>query len=386
MKPRILHLTADYPDRFDTAKTGAIRGLIEGTRDSFDHLVISLNRQGGPLALVAAGQIRAVCAEPGLLALQYRAPPAIMAIARPMHRLAEQLVRELDGIGFRPDLIQGHKLSVEGWLARCLASRLGVPYALTLQGNTDQKLIAARPDRLPALRAVWHDARAIMGFAPWTVAWCAARLQQPAHQPSVIPCPIQQDIVIPPVPTPALVRTAFNLDFWRNKNILTLLTAVGSLVAQGRDLRLEIAGAGSAAARRAVRSLVARAGMADRAVMVGPVQPEQIQRWFNGAALFALPSRRESFGMVFAEALLAGTPVIYPAGAAIDGYFPGATFARPVKANDPVQLAEQIDAMLTDNAAIKADLARLQASGGLARFQRDRVLADYSRFLRGALS
>ena len=319
MKPRILHLSADYPDRFQPAKTRAIAGLIEGTTEHFDHLVVSLNRQGGRAGLLRPGRVVASDKTGTVTALRYAAPPAAVAITMPMARLADWLADELAGIGFRPDLIQAHKLTVEGVLAQRLAARLGVPFALTLQGNTDQKLLRQRPDRLQILRQVWGEARAIMAFAPWTADWCTSRLGEPQAPVCLNPCLLPHDDMLAPVLSPDLIRTAFNLDFWRNKNVDTLLEAITRLTPRLPGVRLEIAGSGSAAAAQHISARIARLGLTEAVRLIGPVSPDQIQPWFNGAAVFALPSRRESFGMVFAEALLAGTPVIHPRGAAIDG-------------------------------------------------------------------
>lgn len=386
MKPRILHLSADYPDGLDPTKTSAIRGLVEGTHDRFEHRIVSLNRRGGLAGWLGGGTVLDRLTADGVLAYRYGAPPALIAVSWVMQRLAGKIAADLRQTGFRPDLVQGHKLTVEGFLARHLAAQLGVPFVLTLQGNTDQKLLGRRPDRLPALRRIWREARGIMALAPWTAEWCTARLGQPAQTPVIIPCLIPHDAVLPPRATPPLVRTAFNLDFWRNKNIVTLLAAVSRLSAQGRDLRLEIAGSGSDCARAAIAKLIVQAGLAERAVLVGPIAPAQIQDWFNGAALFALPSHRESFGMVFAEALLAGTPVIFPRGAAIDGYFPAVPYARAVAANDTAEVAAAITDLLAQGAAAKAALAEAQADGTLSQFQREAVLDRYARFLDEALA
>ena len=51
----ILHISTDFPDAFDGAKTPAIQNLVEATVDSFDHYVYSLNRiDVSPLALERA--------------------------------------------------------------------------------------------------------------------------------------------------------------------------------------------------------------------------------------------------------------------------------------------------------------------------------------------
>lgn len=384
MKPRVLHLTADFPDLLQPAKTRAISGLVDGTRDQFDHFVVSLNRQGGSTALYRPGHVLHRHYADQVLTLGYAAPPAVMAIGPAMDRLADRILQELAQLDFQPDLIQGHKLTIEGLLAQALAVRLGVPYVLTLQGNTDQKLLIRRPDRNRMMRKIWCRAREVMAFAPWTAAWCEQRLGRRRTPVTVIPCILPYDALIPPVPSGNLVRTAFHLDFWRNKNISTLLQAIARLAPQFPDLRLEIAGDGTATAFGIISDEAARLNLLDRVRLVGPVAPEAIQAWFNGAAVFALPTRRESFGMVFSEALLAGSPVLYPAGAAIDGFFETKSFARSVRADDTGQVAETLARMLTHQSNIKAELAAAQVAGELDRFRRSEVLAAYAAFLQRA--
>lgn len=385
MKPRILHLSADYPDKFQPAKTRAISGLIEGTGDQFEHLVVSLNRKGGLAGLLNAGRIMELIRSDRVLGIRYAAPPAVAAINPAMDQLSVALVEELTRSGFKPDLIQGHKLTIEGVLAAHLSFQLGVPYVLTLQGNTDQKLLSLRPDRLPKMRQIWREACGIMAFAPWTANWCTTRLGQPAGSAVIIPCLLPHDTMLPPIMSEQVIRTAFNLDYWRNKNIATLLTAIAQLAPRFPEVRLEIAGSGSAEAKRAIAGLTAKLDLTDRVKLVGSVAPASIQAWLNGAAAFALPSRRESFGMVFAESLLAGTPVIHPRGAAIDGFFPGARFARAVAATDPQRLSAALAEFLLYQDDTKAALAAAQQSGKLDVFRRENVLRTYAGFLQRAL-
>lgn len=385
MKPRILHLSADYPDPFQPAKTKAISGLVEGTADQFDHLVVSINRQGGLAGLLRQGHVVAKDMRSGLIALRYAAPAAAVAISRPMDRLADWLTEELAEAGFKPDLIQAHKLTVEGVLAHRLAARLGVPFALTLQGNTDQKLLKQRPDRLPMMKQIWRDARAIMAFAPWTADWCRVLLGEPQRPVATLPCLLQNDNLMRPTHEPMLVRTAFNLDFWQNKNIAGLLMAVDRLTAEFPRLRLEIAGGGSASSIAKLKGLIRHHGLSARIELVGPVKSEAIQTWFNGATALALPSHRESFGMVFAEALLAGAPVIYPRGAAIDGFFQDCTFALGVVAKDPGDIANALRRLLVNENAVKSDLEFAQRAGRLDQFRRENVLEGYTAFLRQSL-
>jgi glycosyltransferase involved in cell wall biosynthesis len=105
----------------------------------------------------------------------------------------------------------------------------------------------------------------------------------------------------------------------------------------------------------------------------------------NGAAVFALPSWRETFGMVFVEALLSGCPIVYPEGRAVDGYFEGAPFAIAVPPRDAGALADAMVTLVRDQERRKAALTRWQEDGGAARFRRDAILASYRHGLHAAL-
>ncbi len=59
-----------------------------------------------------------------------------------------------------------------------------------------------------------------------------------------------------------------------------------------------------------VRHEVQRLGLAGRVALLGPVTPSRRWDLFDGANLFVLPSHSENFGIVVAEAMACGVPVV----------------------------------------------------------------------------
>lgn len=386
MKPAIVHISADYPDACAPQKTRAVKALIDGTADRFEHRVYSLNRHGAGLAaFLAPGSVSEVADDGHIAAWRYAAPAKGILLRRAMERIADRIVDEIRARGLRPRLIQGHKLSIEGIAARRVAAVLGVPYALTLQGNTDQKVMAARPDLRALHRDVWRDAAAVFAFAPWISRWCEARLGPSNATQIALPCIPVTDRVIAPCQTGPHVITAFHLDHWRNKNIVGLARACVSLRGEFPDLSLEIAGSGTPDSELAVDRILEATGASAFSSRTGTIGENSIQAWMNQGAVFAMPSKRESFGMVFAEALLAGCPIVYPRGAAVDGYFDGASFAIGVDARAPDRIAAGLRELLRGNAARKRDLALWQQDSA-DEFRGPAILAHYADALTKALT
>lgn len=379
---RILHLSADYPDPLAPAKTRAVVNLLR-LAPEHEHLVYSLNRVDWRLGVAALDFADAAGA--AHRALSYGAPPRGLFLATFLDRLADWIVDDLARRGLRPDLVHAHKLSIEGLAAERVAARLGAPYALSAQGNTDVKIVGLRRDLRARYGRIWRGAAAVFPFAPWARDRLAAMLGPRAGWTALLPCPAGgPEHRARPVERGPVVVTAFHLASWRLKNAEGLFRAVAMVAREIPQLRLHVIGGGDADAFARLRRL-AEATAPGRIVLDGPAPNAEIGDRFNGAAAFALASHRESFGMVFAEALLAGAPCLIPAGAAIDGYFPDSPAVRAVPSRDTDAIARGLGALLREQTAAKAALARLQADGGLDLLTRPRIAETYRAGLAVAI-
>jgi glycosyltransferase involved in cell wall biosynthesis len=105
----------------------------------------------------------------------------------------------------------------------------------------------------------------------------------------------------------------------RKKNVEGLVSAflVAGPTADG--WKLVVAGEGDEEYERALRDLVARLGGEARVEFVGWLEGEAKHRALRESALLALPSRQENFGIVVAEAMAAGMPVLISEAVALAG-------------------------------------------------------------------
>ncbi|WP_310534795.1 glycosyltransferase family 4 protein [Novosphingobium sp.] len=379
-KPFLIHVSADFPDKSGQQKTPVIARLVAAVSRDLDQQIYSLNRVTPPLASWPwpKPEVRFRDEREDLCSVLYSAPPRGIHHLRLLRALGESLAERI-GAGNPPDLIIGHKLTVEGIAVARAAQLLDVPYALSIQGNTDAKILSARPDLREEFARIFHDAAVVFPFAPWALARTEAILGQRSGPTVLLPCLTEHDIVIVPEPGSELV-SAFHLHNYRLKNLPRLASAV-SLARQAEPpLQFTLYGGGDEPTLAQVRR------HCGQAIGLGGHLPgtELFQR-IHAARGFAMPSLRESFGLVFIEALMAGTPILYPRGAAVDGWFAGCSFALPVDARDTAAIAAGLLTLYRDEERLKADLAAFQAAGGLAPFGLAAVRDAFAGAIRSAL-
>lgn len=99
------------------------------------------------------------------------------------------------------------------------------------------------------------------------------------------------------------------------KGLDTLLHAVARLARERPGVELRLAGRGKDTDR--VRQLAAELGIAENVRLLGAVSEEERQRLFAGARVMLMPSRFEGFGMVAAEAMAAGVPLVAAAAGSL---------------------------------------------------------------------
>ena len=86
---------------------------------------------------------------------------------------------------------------------------------------------------------------------------------------------------------------------------------------------------------------------------IDKIPKEELILEYRRADLFVLPSLAESFGLVYAEALSQGVPVIYSQGQGFDKQFSEGYVGYRVNASDAVCIAERIEMALANYASLQ---------------------------------
>ena len=161
-----------------------------------------------------------------------------------------------------------------------------------------------------------------------------------------------------------------------HKGIDTLLEAYALLAREGTVPELRLAGRGKDAGR--VAALAAELGIADRVKVIGAVPERERRDLLAGALLQVIPSRFEGFGMVAAEAMAAGVPVIAARAGALPEVLGEDGVLVPV--DEPPALASAIQQLLKDGPG-RATLAQRARAAAATRFRWEGVAKNHLEFI-----
>ena len=125
----------------------------------------------------------------------------------------------------------------------------------------------------------------------------------------------------------------------RNKNQLTLMHAVEKLNESGYDTKLLVVG-------NVEDDTVVQRLQNSKFVTLLPACPkEQLISLYRQSDLFVMPSFEETFGLVYAEAMSQGLPVLYTKGQGFDGQFPEGVVGYSVDPHSAEDIAEKVIAV-----------------------------------------
>lgn len=376
----IVHISSDFPDPLAPAKTHAVRRLVSET-PGYRHVVYSLNRVNW------SSDIAALEFGPDRKAVAYGAPPKALLLETRLKRVADWILEDLRAQRLPVDALHLHKLSVEGLIGLKIARALGRPFIVNIWGDSDLKFLRVRRDLRKQWNAVAAEASLILPCAPWALDEVGRLLSIDRSKAIVLPCIAQNGpfSASPAVAEPRLV-SVFHLDSYRRKNFELLTKAVVNVSKARPGIRLDVYGEGSARTILVLHKMIKSAGAEGVVSLKGPVTKATLGETLRRYAAFVMPTRRETFGMVYVEALFAGVPALHSRGWGIDGFFEPDEIGY---ACDPTRLADieyGIDRLLTQQEPLKRRIEALHESGGLKRFETPHIVETYRRGLERVLN
>lgn len=251
------------------------------------------------------------------------------------------------------DLLHAHSLLTNGGVAYNIHRRFGTPYIVAVRDTDVNVLMRRMPHLRPLARRILESASRVIflsesyrerALAPYLSGEEMARVKAKS---AVVPNGIDELwLKNPPapraLPNAEEVRLLFVGQLIARKNLPAAIAAAQALTDRGRKVRLTVVG-------QPVERAVVNAARASKLVELLPPRPmAELMPLYRAADVFLLPSGRETFGLVYAEALSQGLPVLYTRGQGFDGQFPDGEVGYAIDPNDPDATADAVERILAE--------------------------------------
>ena len=281
----------------------------------------------------------------------------------------------------RPHVLHAHWWLPGGLVGALVSLITRVPLVITTHG-TDVEMLRRTRWTTPLARFVFARVRAITCGSTYMRAQLLALGVVDAARVQVVPMPVnplfgdwrletRNSNLQPPVSN--LILTVARLA--KQKSIDTLIDALAILHERGSDARLKIIGDGPE--RRALEQHARDLNLHNRIEFLGALPQKDLPSQYAACAIFVLPSVREGMGLVLAEALLCGAPVIAANSGGVTDIVRDGETGLLFPERDARALADAIEKLLNDRTLA----ARLATNGAIlvrARFTHERLAAQFA--------
>ncbi len=315
-----LHIEGDDPPPMTRVRLGALNAYAQQVSGIFAHLPRPLARLLDNEALLRAVSRFAVRTRPAQVG------PMTVSVLRGIDGRQrtefEHLLRFIEEEA-RPDVV-GIANSLLSAVAPVVKQRLGLRIFCEVKGEDGFIEGTPEPYRSEALELMRHNARFIDRFTAPNRA--CAELMADLLQVEPERFEVVRSIVdrVLPLPGSERIRDPFTIGYLSvitpRKGLHLLVEAIGSIVREGCDARLLVAGQVlDRGYWREIRREVRRKGLRDRFDYLGEIDFETKLKFLRSLSAFCQPSiLPEALGTASLEAMAAGVPIVAPG----EGAFP----------------------------------------------------------------
>ena len=224
-------------------------------------------------------------------------------------RVARKLLLEYVANYGKPDIIHGHAAILGGAVAADLGREFGIPVVLTEHSSGFAKEYYA-DWQLELAEKAFRRSRACIAVSPALAAHLEKQLPSTVGRWTWIPNVVADRFAMPKS-APLTERTPvfLNLALMNvNKGQIDLVRAFHRLILSGFSAELWLAGDGPI--KGALTEEASRLGILEKIRFLGLIAPAAVPRLLEQVDVMVISSHYETFGLVAAEALMAGLPVV----------------------------------------------------------------------------
>jgi glycosyltransferase involved in cell wall biosynthesis len=373
-----LHITADYPDCNKPVNTYAVKNFIDQL-DEFDNYIIAINRTALPwkCSTNPGGGV----GDPRLISIKYWGFPFGILLALSLYIVARQIRSIVRARGVEFDLIHAHKLTFEGVVAFWLSRWTDTPMVCSIRGEVESKVLRAKPHYRFLYIAVARCAKRLYFVSAWIRYDIRRTLRVDARKERLLPNFVRDCQITPRKEHVKDALAAVMVLDDKRKGLDRLLPAFRQVIDRVPTASLDLIGRGTPTTFKRVDCTLREYGLRDHVRVVGPLDHGELIRRLPNYAGMVLPSRNETFGMAYVEALLSGVPILYSKKTGIDGFLDDIGAAVGV---DPLSVKSVSDGLmrLLVNQDWYAQWLRDNADCVRARFSPHVYVAQYTEDVR----
>ena len=264
-------------------------------------------------------------------------------------KIISDIQKKIDVSSF--ELIHAYTLFTDGNSAMELAEKYGVPYVVTIRNVDVNSFYKYRPYLKGRGLKIMLNARAVFFLSESyrqlvLEKYVPEKYKEAIYKKSyIMPNGIDdfwhenqltEEKIIPAKEIKLIY--AGRID--KNKNIPTTQKAIDILNQRGYNASLTVVG--KIADDEEFKKIIVNKHTA----YVEAKPKEELIKLYREHDIFVMPSYTETFGLVYAEAMSQGLPVIYTRGQGFDGQFDDGEVGFSVNADSPEEIADKIEKIL----------------------------------------
>lgn len=282
------------------------------------------------------------------------------------------------------DIIHAHTLFSTGYTAFKLNKEFGIPYVVAVR-NTDVNLFFNRMIHLRRLGIhVLEHAERIIFLSPVYAETVIKKFVPDALKNSIakrieiIPNGIDdfyfQNIQERKSRLGKCIHLIHVGDIDKNKNITSTIAAINLLMKEGYEIEFTLVGEITDSKLRQIIDET------DFVKYYGKCPKERVLSYLRETDMLVMPSHHETFGLVYAEAMSQGLPVIYTKGQGFDGQFKEGSVGYHVDPKDPTDIADKIKKCIDNYAQLSSNCLT-----SVVKFDWVRIAKQYKTIYRSVL-
>lgn len=376
----ILHITYDYAEENIGKSTVVISELIDETSKYFENRIISLKRIINPL------KEKIELKENLINFYNFGLPKGILLKYNHL-RCSKKIMKFLVEKGeLEFNFIHSHKLTFEGFIGFELAKNNNKSLLISLR-QTDFMVLKYRKDLIPYCKKILDYSSIIFYIAPYMLKrmeniFGSHFVNSISDKMFLLPNPINFNKFLFNYGQRANYYLAI---LWlekrsvKRKNLLNLLKAIKIL--SNEKIKLKIIGKGGY--ENIVKKWIERLGLVEQVELVGFIENDRIYSYIQESKGLLLPSFSETFGVVYAESLLCGTPILYSVNTGFDGFFEKIGVA--VNPHSVSDIAKGIQIIDEYNDLLRKNIIELYKNGAFEIFKKENIAKKYNEILTNVL-